>query len=61
MESVETKVRTLYVITTSLTKLFEDGNRWFVHLDGSRESLSLGTEKPDLNVGDKIKITLEKV
>lgn len=34
---------------------------WYVHLDGSFEGLYLGVEKPELNPGDEIRITLEKI
>lgn len=39
----------------------EESLGWFVHLFGSDESIFLGTEKPDFEAGDKIKITFEKV
>jgi hypothetical protein len=32
---------------------------WFIHLEGSWESLFIGYEKPDLNVGDNVIITIE--
>lgn len=31
---------------------------WFIHLDGSWESLGVGAEKPDLNVGQQMKVLL---
>lgn len=34
---------------------------WYMTLQGSRESLFLGTEKPILQAGDRVKITFEKV
>lgn len=34
---------------------------WFVALDGSREALGLGPDKPDLAPGDKMRVSLEKV
>ena len=42
--------------------VFADVSRgYFVTLEGSYESLGVGMEKPDLRVGDKMKITIEKV
>ncbi len=32
---------------------------WFIHLEGSWESLFVGYEKPDFNVGDYVIITIE--
>jgi hypothetical protein len=32
---------------------------WFMRLDGSRESLFVGDEKPDFEVGQKVKVTIE--
>ena len=34
---------------------------WFVLFDGSHEKMHFGSEKPHLEVGDKIKITIEKL
>lgn len=34
---------------------------WFLFLQGSHEAIHVGMEKPDLRVGDKMKITIEKV
>ena len=34
---------------------------WFIHFEGSFESLHIGTEEPALKKGDRIKITLEKI
>lgn len=34
---------------------------WFLFLTGSHEAIHVGMEKPDLRVGDKMKITIEKV
>jgi hypothetical protein len=33
---------------------------WFVYMEGSYEALHVGMDKPDLEPGDKIKITVEK-
>jgi hypothetical protein len=34
---------------------------WFLHLEGSYEALFLGMEKPGMQTGDEVKITLEKI
>lgn len=34
---------------------------WFLYLEGSHEALHVGMEKPELEKGDRVKITLEKV
>lgn len=33
---------------------------WFVHLEGSFESLNFGTKRPDIRPGDYMRISLEK-
>lgn len=32
---------------------------WFLHLDGSRELIHVGPDKPELKAGDPIRITIE--
>jgi hypothetical protein len=39
----------------------EETMGWYAHLGGSYESIHLGDEKPELEPGDVMKITLEKV
>lgn len=34
---------------------------WFVHFDGSRESIGFGKTQPELAKGDKIKISFERL
>jgi len=34
---------------------------WFVNFEHSHEALYLGEEKPELNPGDKVKITFERL
>lgn len=34
---------------------------WFVQFDGSNESIYFGDECPKLSIGDKIKITFERI
>jgi hypothetical protein len=33
---------------------------WFIRLRGSQEQLHVGWQKPDLAIGDQVKITIEK-
>lgn len=33
---------------------------WFVHLEGSHESLYLGTDRPELDSGDPVEIRIRK-
>lgn len=34
---------------------------WFIKFEGSHESVHFGGDKPPFNLGDKVKITFEKV
>ena len=34
---------------------------WFVHFNGSHEMLGLGPDKPDVAMGDKVRITIERI
>lgn len=59
MEPAKASIR--YSIVAFLTKKFQEGGNWFVHFDGSWESLSVGSEEPPWSVGDRILITFERV
>lgn len=54
----DTQVR--YHIHTTITDVFSRDNLWFVHFAGSWEALSVGPDKPDFVVGDKVHITFMK-
>ena len=42
--------------------IFEDASAgWYIHLRGSRESLFIGNEKPEIVAGDLVKIIIHKV
>jgi hypothetical protein len=58
MEPADTKVR--YAIYAKVSTIRESPQGWFVHFAGSHESVFLGPEKLDFNVGDKVKITFER-
>ena len=59
MESVEAEIR--YVIYTKVNKVFEEKGQWYVHFEGSWESLGFGWTKPPFDAGDRIKITFERM
>jgi len=52
---------TRYIIYTYVEEVFEQDGQHYVHLQGSRESIALGTEPLSLQAGDRVKITFEKV
>lgn len=52
---------TRYIMYSSVKAMREANGGWYVWLDGSRESIFLGEERPQLEVGDPIKISIEKV
>lgn len=59
---IEEKFTRMYDKGKGPEAMFVEASRgWFVHLEGSRESLFLGTERPPFEVGDCIKISIEKV
>jgi len=67
MESLEAplrqKLRINYTVLTHVTTVKDLEGKWFVHFDGSRESIAFGTsaEPAPFNPGDQVKITFEKV
>lgn len=51
-----------YISGFGAEAVFENRSKgWFLYLEGSYEALHVGKEKPELQKGDRIKITLEKV
>lgn len=66
MESVEApiekhRIRIVHMTETTVKRVYQDADgQWFVHFDGSREAIGFGSE-PHYNVGDRVKITFEKV
>lgn len=59
MEPVEAAVR--YHITTKVLKTFQEKRGWFVHFEGSWESLYLGDQEPDFKQNDVVHITIERI
>lgn len=52
-----------YVVYSKVLKVEEQKEPkvgWFVHFEGSWESIFLGEEKPAFEPGDTVKITFEK-
>lgn len=52
--------RVRYIIYTKIKAIFKEPLGWFIHLEGSWESICLGMEEPDFIPGDPVKITLER-
>jgi hypothetical protein len=50
----------VYTIHTKVYKVHNNSRGWWVHFYGSHESLYLGNDKPDLDVGDEITIRIFK-
>lgn len=44
-----------------LAEFCEDSMGWYLFLEGSWEGLHVGTERPNLQVGDKVMISIRKV
>lgn len=59
MEPTKAEVR--FVIYTNVGKVTKNPAGYFVHFIGSWESIFLGVEDPGLQVGEKVKITFERV
>ncbi len=63
MESVAQPldVRVQYTVLTKVQEIkwLNQPDGWFVHFEGSRESLNFGIERPQWEVGQQIKITFE--
>lgn len=61
MESPEAQVR--YHVSAKVVNIVwrNQPDGWFVHFDGSRESLNFGIERPPWDIDDVIHITFEKV
>jgi hypothetical protein len=60
--SVRKEMRKIYLSGFGEEAKFrEQSLGWYMHLEGSYESLHLGFEKPEIHAGDRVKITVEKV
>lgn len=58
--SVSERTRKEYVFGSGKEAVFRDEPLgWFVALEGSHEALWVGTERPDLRPGDRVKISIQ--
>lgn len=46
---------------TNKPMVIKEDRGWFVRFDGSQERMCFGSEEPQLKLGDKVKITIEKL
>lgn len=62
-ESVKEPVRINYIVLTEVVKVEALHGRWYIHFDGSRESIAFGyaIDPAPFATGDQVKITFEKV
>ena len=63
MESPKESIRFQYTVLTKVLEIkwLDIPKGWFVHFDGSRESINFGSEPPTWTTGDIIKITFERL
>lgn len=62
VSAIEDHKQQVYVSGAGESAVFSETSLgWFLYLAGSHEAIHVGMEKPDLLVGDKMKITIEKV
>lgn len=61
--SMKQKLRINYTVLTSVVKAEVIGSKWYIHFDGSRESIAFdsSSEPSPFEAGDQVKITFEKV
>ena len=59
MEPADPEI-TRFIIYTEVNRVEKIGNLWYANFLGSWESLALGEAKP-FDVGDQVKISIEKV
>jgi len=56
------RIEKVHLHGAGLEAVFQDQSfGWYVAFDGSYEALYFGPTKPDFNVGDKIKISFERI
>lgn len=60
--NIEERFRTEYVSGYGSATVFNQVSLgWFILYEGSWEAIHVGYDKPSWKVGDKVKITMEKV
>lgn len=55
------RIKINYSIFTNVQSIRKLGDYYFIRFEGSQESLNFGTDPPEFKVGDKIKITFERI
>jgi hypothetical protein len=60
MEPVEGEMKFRFIIYTDVIKVERYRDRWWVHFDGSWESIGFDVEDTPFKQGDMVKITFEK-
>ena len=63
MESTEATIRINWIVNTTVIDVRMIEDQWFVHFDGSRESMAFGhkSEPKPFEIGDEVEITFRKV
>lgn len=63
MESAQAALTVNWIIPTTVLEVRIINNHWFVHFDGSRESIAFShkDEPKPFEPGDNVRITFEKV
>lgn len=62
VEQVREHFKTVHLEGTGKDARFKnDSLGWYVLFEGSGECLYFGETRPELNVGDKVKITFERI
>lgn len=57
---VKQKLRIVWAFQTTVRAVIERDKEFWVHLEGSRESMYFGAD-PGWIAGDKVKVTMEKI
>lgn len=61
VRGVSQRTEAVYVTGQGKEAVFSEVVKgWYVHFDGSRESIYLGMEKPDLEIGSEVEITIKR-
>lgn len=56
----QSRLVTRYTIPTRVVRIIQKKEGWFVHFEGSWEMLNLGLDRPDLEEGDEVIITIQR-
>jgi hypothetical protein len=61
MEPADAKMKVKYTVIVRVNFVTHREYGWFVHFEGSHESIFLGQERPKFNPGDTVRITFERI